>query len=81
MLANVADDDAARRLDAQGLAAALETLNPREREIIARRYLTDGKPATLGELGKTFSVSAEAIRKTELRAIAKLRKAMGVVLR
>jgi RNA polymerase sigma-32 factor len=64
--------DAHDRLD-----DALAQLDPRSRDILARRWLTDSK-ATLHELAAEYSVSAERIRQIESTAIGKLRTMMAV---
>jgi RNA polymerase sigma-32 factor len=51
---------------------ALNGLDPRERAIIEKRYLT-GKGATLKELGRAFGISRERVRQLEARAKAKMR--------
>jgi RNA polymerase sigma-32 factor len=58
------------------LGAALKTLNPREREILAERHLTDA-PASLQELSHRYAVSRERIRQIELQAVGKLRRAVA----
>ena len=63
--------DAHDRLD-----QALEKLDARSREILARRWLVD-KKATLHELAAEFNVSAERIRQIEANAIAKLKSQMA----
>ena len=65
------DTDAHDRLD-----VALDTLDERSRNILARRWLTDDK-STLHELAAEYHVSAERIRQIEASAIAKLRAQMG----
>ncbi len=50
---------------------ALEFLNDREKDIIAKRKLTD-TPLTLEELSETYGVSRERIRQVEARAMEKL---------
>jgi RNA polymerase sigma-32 factor len=64
------DADAHDRLD-----IALDKLDARSRDILARRWLTDDK-ATLHELAAEYNVSAERIRQIESSAIAKLRAQM-----
>lgn len=58
------------------LRSALEELDPRERAILSRRYLT-ARPATLKELGESFGISRERVRQLEVRAKAKLRQVLG----
>ncbi len=57
------------------LAAALEGLNERSRDIVARRWLNDDK-ATLQELAGEYGVSVERIRQIEQQAMKKLRSAL-----
>jgi RNA polymerase sigma-32 factor len=57
------------------LGGALEKLDERSRDIIARRWLTDRK-ATLHDLAAKYDVSAERIRQIEASAITKLRAFM-----
>ncbi|HEY5566685.1 MAG TPA: RNA polymerase sigma factor RpoH [Gammaproteobacteria bacterium] len=57
------------------LGGALEKLDERSRDIIARRWLTDRK-ATLHDLAAEYDVSAERIRQIEASAITKLRALM-----
>jgi RNA polymerase sigma-32 factor len=65
------ETDAHDRLD-----VALDKLDARSRDILARRWLTDDK-ATLHELAAEYDVSAERIRQIEVNAIAKLRAQMS----
>jgi RNA polymerase sigma-32 factor len=57
------------------LSKALETLNERERHILKGRRLRD-EAMTLADLGKIYGVSRERVRQIEVRAFAKLQKAM-----
>jgi len=59
------------RLGHKLLAEALDSLDERERHIIAERRLRDD-PVTLEELGQHYGVSRERIRQIENRAFAKL---------
>jgi len=56
----------------QRLGLALEELDTRSRDIVARRWLAE-KKATLHELAAEYSVSAERIRQIESSAISKLK--------
>jgi len=66
------NDDATTRM-----AAAMNILDDRSRDIIEARWLTDTKK-TLHELADEYGVSAERIRQLEANAIKKLRNAMAV---
>ncbi len=56
------------------LRDVMETLNPREREVLEQRFgLGDGSGRTLEEVGKQFSVTRERIRQIEAKALRKLR--------
>jgi RNA polymerase sigma-32 factor len=57
------------------LETAIERLDARSRDIIARRWLTDDK-ATLHELAAEYKVSAERIRQIEASALTKLKALM-----
>lgn len=57
------------------LSDAMETLNPRERDIVTERRLRDS-PATLEELGRRYGVSRERIRQIEVAAFNKLQQAV-----
>jgi RNA polymerase sigma-32 factor len=75
----------ARLADAQiadwrrdALARSLAELDPRSREIIERRWLSeDSEKATLHELAAHYGVSAERIRQIEKSAIGKLKSFIG----
>ena len=64
------------RLRADGLAHALEALDPRSRKIIQSRWLREKDAATLHDLATEFKVSAERIRQIEAKALQKMRAAM-----
>ncbi|MBI5451038.1 MAG: RNA polymerase sigma factor RpoH [Gammaproteobacteria bacterium] len=57
------------------LQQALQTLDPRSREILQRRWLDDDK-TTLHQLAAEYQVSAERIRQLEQAAFKKLRSQM-----
>ena len=54
------------------LSEALDRLDPRSRDIVQRRWLSDDKP-TLHDLAAEYRVSAERIRQLESNAMKKLR--------
>ena len=57
------------------LEKILETLRPRERDVLKLRFgLNDGNKRTLEEIGQLFGVSRERVRQIETRALNKLRK-------
>ena len=52
----------------------LDTLAPREREVLEQRFgLVDGYSRTLEEVGKQFDVTRERIRQIEAKALRKMR--------
>lgn len=52
----------------------LDTLTPREREVLEQRFgLIDGYSRTLEEVGKQFQVTRERIRQIEAKALRKMR--------
>jgi RNA polymerase sigma-32 factor len=70
------------RLQSDGIAAALDSLDPRSRRVIEARWLdedSDGSvgTATLHELAREFGVSAERIRQIEAKALRKMRGALS----
>jgi RNA polymerase sigma-32 factor len=64
-----------------GIAAALEELDPRSRRIVEERWLKvndDGSGGlTLHDLAAQYGVSAERIRQIESAAMKKMKKALG----
>lgn len=59
---------------AEALDQVMDTLAPREKEILRLRYgLTDGKEYTLEEVSQKFGVTKERIRQIEAKALRKLR--------
>ncbi len=69
------------RLASDGLAAALEQLDPRSRRIVEQRWLQvndDGSGGlTLHDLAAEYGVSAERIRQIEVAAMKKMRLALA----
>ncbi len=67
-------DSATQTLLREQLLAVIDTLTPREQEVIRQRYgLMDGRQKTLEEVGKEFSVTRERIRQIEAKALRKLK--------
>ena len=71
----VGAEDSERDARRKVLVAAMAGLNPRERDILMARRLTE-PPKTLEALSQEFDVSRERIRQIETRAFEKLKKAM-----
>jgi RNA polymerase primary sigma factor len=69
------DDDVMKHNLREVADSALQTLSPREQEIVRMRYgLNDtGKEYTLQEVGEMFQVTRERIRQIEEKALLKLR--------
>ena len=56
------------------LQEALETLSPREREVLTLRFGLEGnQPHTLEAISQKFGVSRERIRQIERKALYKIR--------
>ena len=57
------------------LRGALGQLDPREAEVIDKRFgLSDGQPQTLGDIGRSHGLSRERVRQIEAEALRKLRR-------
>jgi RNA polymerase sigma factor (sigma-70 family) len=57
----------------QAVDALLETLTPREAEVLRLRHGIDGEPMNLEEMAKAKGCSRERIRQIEAKALRKLR--------
>lgn len=69
------DDATGKVLLLEDLENVLNTLNPRERDVLRLRYgLDDGRVKTLEEIGNVFNVTRERIRQIEAKALRKLRQ-------
>ncbi len=69
------DDDVMKHNLREVTNSALQTLSPREQEIVRMRYGLNeaGKEYTLQEVGEMFQVTRERIRQIEEKALLKLR--------
>ena len=67
-------DSAEAKMLREQLLQVLNTLTPRENEVLRKRYgLDDNRPKTLEEVGREFNVTRERIRQIEAKALRKLR--------
>jgi len=68
------------RMASDGIATALETLDPRSRRIVEERWLKVNDDSsggmTLHDLADEYGVSAERIRQIEVAAMKKMKKAL-----
>jgi len=69
--------DQSERLQTEGLARALGSLDERSQRIIRARWLTESDPKTLHELADEFGISAERIRQIEAKAMQKMKKELA----
>jgi RNA polymerase sigma factor (sigma-70 family) len=68
-------DSASYQMLKDDISRLICTLNSREQAVIRMRFgLDDGKPKTLEDIGRRFSVTRERIRQIEGRALHKLRQ-------
>jgi RNA polymerase primary sigma factor len=64
---------ASEALRRENVGRVLSALSPREREVIEMRYgITGGRPLTLEEVGREFSITRERVRQIESRTLRKL---------
>lgn len=69
----VMEDDCEQRADAARLRQMVDTLPPRERELLVLRYGLQGKPPqTQQQVAAQFGISRSYISRLEKRALAKL---------
>ena len=67
-------DAASQTLLREQLNDVLNTLTPREAQVLRLRFgLEDGQARTLEEVGRLFNVTRERIRQIEAKALRKLR--------
>jgi len=67
-------DEATMTILREQLKEALDTLQPREQQVLKLRFgLEDGQVRTLEEVGREFHVTRERIRQIESKALRKLR--------
>jgi RNA polymerase sigma-32 factor len=75
--AQIFEREQGERLQSEGLAEALRSLDDRSRRIIQARWLAAGEARTLHDLAEEFGVSAERIRQIEVKAMQKMKKTMA----
>src|SRR5690554_5054802 len=72
--ATAPDEAAAFTMLQEQLGEVLESLTPREQQVLRLRFgLDDGRGRTLEEVGQVFGVTCERIRQIEAKALRKLR--------
>jgi RNA polymerase sigma factor (sigma-70 family) len=57
----------------QGIEDVLDSLTPREAEVLRMRFGIDGREHTMEEVGQVYGVSRERVRQLEAKALRKLR--------
>ncbi len=68
------DEAAARAMLRDQMAAILESLTPRERKVLVRRFgLDGGQGYNLSDIGREMGVTRERVRQIEAKALRKLR--------
>lgn len=68
------EEQASKNLFSEDLESVLDTLGPRQRDVIRMRFgLDDGREKTLQEIGNIFDVTRERIRQIEAKALLRLR--------
>ena len=71
-------DTALGSMEREALLDQVTTLDPREQWVIRQRYgLMDGQVHTLKEIAEQLKMSREGVRHVQLRALRKLRDALG----
>ena len=67
-------DETMRQLLHEQMADILDSLTPRERQVLKLRFgLDDGQSLTLEEVGQKFGLTRERVRQIEAKALRKLR--------
>jgi RNA polymerase primary sigma factor len=70
-------DETSRTLLHEQMADILDSLSPRERQVLSLRFgLDGGKSHTLEEVGQKFGLTRERVRQIEAKALRKLRHPM-----
>jgi len=70
------DGDPEHALENKELAALLESMDPRYREVISRRFFSD-PPESRAQIARTLGVSVDCVRKLEQQALEIIRPHFG----